>query len=66
MPSRYEDASHQYATLPNTDTWAKLNRALFPESQDAAVSSVTLQDATTDDIVAELKRRGATSIVIGW
>lgn len=30
MPSRYENAEHGNATLPNLGTWEKLNEVLFP------------------------------------
>ena len=79
MPKRYEDASDRYATLPTVSTWEKLNAVLFPTSdnQDArtrsdagggkAVQPVSLlAEAAVEDIVAELKRRGATSVVINW
>jgi transcriptional regulator with XRE-family HTH domain len=78
MPKRYEDASDRYATLPNAGTWHKLNAVLFPtgEAQAAVPGSPAatrhaeprsvLADATIEDIVAELKRRGASSVVINW
>lgn len=82
MPRRYEDAKDKYATLPNPATWAKLNAVLFPAGpRTAAAESAQLPaapvegkvdqasllaTASIEEIVRELKRRGATSIVINW
>lgn len=79
MPKRYEDASDRYATLPNAATLNKLNAVLFGSTQeqaegprhDAGVSSKAqpgslLVDASIEAIVAELKRRGASSVIINW
>jgi transcriptional regulator with XRE-family HTH domain len=77
MPKRYEDATDKYATLPNAATWSRLNAVLFSSTAEhaagatAAASSGTstaglLVEASIEEIVAELKRRGATSIVINW
>ena len=78
MPKRYEDASDRYATLPNQTTWTKLNAVLFPGDAEATVdeskkdlggarnSARLLAEATIEEIVSELKRRGAVSIVINW
>lgn len=82
MPRRYEDANDKYATLPNPATWAKLNAVLFPPDRQAAAAvseqlpatlsegkadkRVLLESASVEEIVGELKRRGATSIVINW
>ena len=79
MPKRYEDASDRYATLPNAGTWNKLNTVLFPDSREQATvggghpvsaseiqSRILLAEASIEDIVAELKRRGASAVVINW
>ncbi len=82
MPSRYENAEHSNATLPGLQTWEKLNAVLFPDDgtsvaaappvrPDTATSqcppeTTLLRDAPIDQIVAELKRRGATSVSINW
>lgn len=77
MPKRYEDASDKYATFPNATTWNRLNAVLFSSTAQAAtgnapvVSSGThasglLAEASIEEIVAELKRRGATSVLINW
>jgi transcriptional regulator with XRE-family HTH domain len=68
MPSRYENADHSNATLPNELTWKRLNEALFPNETDNASASKnpTLTNSSIDQIVAELKRRGALSVTINW
>ena len=77
MPKRYEDAADKYATLPNDATLNKLNAVLFPAPGNAATGSARapsssapaaglLAEASIEEIVAELKRRGAASIVINW
>lgn len=77
MPKRYEDASDKYATLPNAATWNKLNAVLFstvteqtpissPPTLPHANAAGLLAEASIEEIVAELKRRGAASIVINW
>ncbi|MGC2966079.1 helix-turn-helix domain-containing protein [Paraburkholderia aspalathi] len=73
MPARYEDEGHSNATLPSLKTWEKLNSALFPSNPDmtpdaekASDNGPLLRGAGIDEIVAELKRRGATSVTINW
>lgn len=73
MPKRYEDASDRYATLPNASTWAKLNAVLFPAEAGQSPVEPTpgntgkpLEEAAVEEIVAELKRRGAVSVIINW
>ena len=80
MPKRYEDASDRYATLPNASTWNKLNAVLFPVAAATSAAKAVhvpaappgtqgtgpLAEASIEEIVSELKRRGATSVVINW
>lgn len=81
MPKRYEDASDKYATLPNAASWAKLNAALFPAELEQrpgapeaepranvtqAALGKSLDHASVEEIVAELKRRGAVSVIVNW
>ncbi|MFN3789273.1 multiprotein-bridging factor 1 family protein [Massilia sp.] len=82
MPRRYEDAKDKYATLPNPATWAKLNAVLFPPDPQTATATsgqppaplshgkadkhLALECASIEEIVGELKRRGAASVVINW
>lgn len=73
MPARYEDKGHSNATLPSLKTWEKLNDALFPKDAETTLGTEPLSNngpqlrgAAIDEIVAELKRRGATSVTINW
>lgn len=73
MPARYEDAAHSNATLPSLKTWEKLNEALFPvegrqpdTTRQGNTDGLSLRSAGVDEIVAELKRRGAISVTINW
>ena len=68
MPSRYENVDHSNATLPNELTWKRLNEVLFPTETDRASASMspTLKNSSIDQIVEELKRRGAQSVTINW
>lgn len=69
MPSRYENGDNKNATLPNEMTWDRLNAALFPAEviQSAGMEGASdLSKFSIDQIVAELKRRGATSVTINW
>ncbi|WP_229256328.1 helix-turn-helix domain-containing protein [Duganella lactea] len=63
MIARYENEHHAYATLPGTATWTKLNDVLFGAPPPAGVA---LDNATTEEIINELKRRGATTVAITW
>lgn len=79
MPSRYENAEHSNATLPSFKTWEKLNEILFADTIRTTVIEAPntspcaalpeaqfLRDAPIDEIVAELKRRGAAAVSINW
>jgi transcriptional regulator with XRE-family HTH domain len=73
MPARYEDEGHSNATLPSLKTWEKLNAALFPsnpvtnpDAEKASSNGPLLREAGIEEIVAELKRRGAASVTINW
>ena len=65
MIARYEDQHHKYATLPSVPSWIKLNEVLF-EIEPVVTSAVPLSSATTEEIISELKQRGATTVVITW
>lgn len=61
MIGRYEDRNSTQFTQPTHNTWLALNRALgmqTPASATGTPSSVLLEDATIDQIVANLKARG--------
>lgn len=69
MPARYEKADHSNATLPTEITWEKLNKALFPSTATPSTKTEgfsELSKFSIDQIVAELKRRGAASVSINW
>jgi transcriptional regulator with XRE-family HTH domain len=65
MPGRYERGVH----APDMDNWAKLNRVLFPEADESEIeaavhsdNSPALMDATVEELIEELKRRGFTKV----
>lgn len=69
MPSRYENREHSYFGAPSLDTWRKLNDFLTSPTQ---IKELTHEKAnplsaySVDELVAEIKRRGATSVQIGF
>lgn len=65
MPSRYENPSHGSFTRPSFDTWQKINEALFDPALDS-VAAPTLSSATVEELIAELKKRGASSVSVQW
>lgn len=75
MIGRYEDPNHSWHSQPSQKTWERLNAFLFSDSAktDADLSNNTvsatgksaksltpLGEATIEEIVNELKKRGAT------
>lgn len=69
MPSRYENRGHSCFGPPSEKTWKKLNAVLCgdEEVQSAVVERLCLEDASVEEIVAELKfRRGALSVKIDF
>lgn len=67
MPRRYEEPDCKEFTRPTIETWMKLNQALgfskVSESNDSVIDPSeklghALKDATIDDLVKELSRRG--------
>lgn len=65
MPSRYENPKHGSFTRPSFDTWQKLNEALCDPALDSVVAP-TLSSATVEELIAELKKRGASSVSLQW
>lgn len=61
MPSRYENRLHSHFGPPSDKTWRRLNEALFEDA--APEAGPRLADASVEELVAELKRRGASSVV---
>lgn len=70
MPSRYENREHSNFGPPSDKTWKKLNAVLCggdntsrPENT-GMTQQIMLRQASVEEIVSELKFRGATSIKI--
>ncbi|WP_434676223.1 helix-turn-helix domain-containing protein [Pseudomonas sp. D3-10] len=70
MVGLYERRVH----VPEPDSWLKLNKILFPGSELVAPSSevmdefedaVTLTEATVEELLEELKRRGFAKVTLG-
>jgi transcriptional regulator with XRE-family HTH domain len=69
MPSRYENRDHSLFGTPSQDTWRKLNE--FFESSTIPQKPATgkaqpLSAYSVDELIAEIKRRGATSVQINY
>lgn len=65
MIGRYEkDKSEQYASHPSQVTWRKLNELFFPTPKNSVSNS--LSQCSIDEIIDELKNRGATSVTLQW
>jgi ribosome-binding protein aMBF1 (putative translation factor) len=63
MPRRYEDPECGEFARPTYNTWLALNKALGFESKENSISkpsesSIPLAEASTDEIVNELRKRG--------
>lgn len=69
MPSRYENPKHSLFGVPSKDTWRKLND-FFKSSTNVQKSSKgkapPLSEYSVDELIAEIKRRGATSVQISF
>jgi transcriptional regulator with XRE-family HTH domain len=79
MPGRYEDPKHSYHSRPSYDTWQKLNDLFYGNEKATTEGSLSafskrapledttpLCDATFEQLISELERRGATNIQHGW
>lgn len=69
MPSRYENRDHSCFCAPRQETWEKLNSVLFGSEEipaELAPSEALLAEATVEEIIRELKARGATSVSISY
>ena len=65
MIGRYEkDKNDQYAAHPSQATWRKLNEFFFPEAESTHTN--LLSQFSVEQIIEELKTRGASSINIQW
>ena len=61
MPSRYENRTHSCFCRPTRKTWNRLNMVLFGTTQNGS-SGLFLDKASVEEIISELKRRGAATI----
>lgn len=71
MPSRYENRDHSNFGPPSDKTWRKLNAVLTGTGngaedieKSADGTDISLKGASVEDIVEELKARGAQSVKI--
>lgn len=62
MPSRYENRDNALFSTPSQETWRKLND--FLTSGETSLNS--LQVFSLDELVDEIKRRGATAVQISF
>lgn len=72
MPSRYENKEHSCFCAPRDSTWQKLND-LFSgtgnpqeRSKSLPAENIWLGEATVEQIIQELKARGASSVSISY
>jgi predicted transcriptional regulator len=77
MIGRYEDPNHSWHSKPSQKTWEKLNNALFSDvystvtnysANNASTSQSVklLKDASFEEIISELKLRGAVSVQVNF
>lgn len=67
MIGRYEHTCNKnYFSPPSQETWRKLNDYLFKEMEVETNSLSSINDVTIEDLIKELKRRGAKSVNIEW
>ena len=75
MIGRYEDINHSWHSHPSQKTWEKLNNALFGDSNNTVTnynngdtiplqSEKSLKNASIEEIVRELRKRGAVSVEV--
>lgn len=63
MPGRYENRAHSEFTAPSQKTWEKLNKVL---TSDEEFDTNPLKEFSVDQLVEEIKRRGATAVQISF
>ena len=69
MPSRYENPNHSLFGAPSQDTWRKLNEFFASPTrtqESAAGKAQPLSAYSVDELIAEIKRRGAASVQISF
>lgn len=67
MIGRYEHScAPKYFSVPSLDTWNKLNNYLF-DGVDSKIEYIKdISEFSTDELINELKNRGAQKINIEW
>jgi len=68
MAGRYERGMHS----PEMSTWAKLNKALFPQVNESELEAIiqddfteiALGEASVEEIIEELKKRGFAKVTL--
>ncbi len=72
MPSRYENRDHSCFCVPRESTWKKLNElfsgtgAPLERSGTESTENIWLGEATVEQMIGELKARGATSVQVSF
>ena len=67
MIGRYEHTCHEnYYSVPSQETWRKLNDYISTGTRVNLKSSNSIEDLSVEDLIKELKNRGAKSINIEW
>lgn len=69
MPSRYENPNHSLFGAPSQDTWRKLDEffASPTKTQEfAAGKTQSLSAYSVDELIAEIKQRGAIAVQISF
>lgn len=67
MPSRYENRDHSNFGPPSEKTWKKLDAVLSDDQADefsSPTSSAILKNFSVEEIIIELKSRGAKTVQI--
>lgn len=67
MIGRYEHTCNEnYFSSPSQETWRKLNEYLFKDNETTSNYLSSITDSSIEDLIKELKRRGAKSVNIEW
>ncbi len=69
MPSRYENRDHSLFSTPSQGTWRKLNNFLassIKTEEPSEEKALPLSAYSVDELITEIKRRGATAIQVNF
>jgi len=69
MPSRYENPTHSLFGVPSQETWRKLNEFFYGSTIQNEIPDEKWQSLSAysvDELIAEIKRRGATSVQVSF